>query len=100
MTKEQYDKLQKGDELHFARVMAKLGYYEIHDVVVVSKSDDHCTVSEKKTKQAFLFSTSNALNQLYIERKDALEYLKEEKKNNKDVKTYSLTKEESTGSEE
>ena len=100
MTKEEYDKLKKGDELHFARVMAKLGYYEIHDVVVVTKYDDHCTVSEKKTKQAFLFSTSNALNQLYIKSSDALEYLKEEKKNNKDVKMYSLTKEESTESEE
>lgn len=100
MTKEEYDKLRKGDELHFARVMAKLGYYEIHDVVVVSKSDDHCTVSEKKTKQSFIFSTSNALNQLHINRSDALDYLKEEKKNNKDVKVYSFTREESTGSED
>lgn len=100
MTKEQYDKLKKSDELHFARVMPKLGYYEIHDVVVVSKSDDHCTVSEKKTKQAFLFATSNALEYLHIDRSDALDYLKEAKKNNKDVKMYSLTKEESTESED
>lgn len=100
MTKEEYDKLRKGDELHFARVMAKLGYYEIHDVVVVSKSDDHCTVSEKKTKQSFLFGINNALEQLHINRSEALDYLKEEKKKNKDIKMYSLTKEESTESED
>ena len=100
MTKEQFDKLKKGDELYFARVMARLGYYEIHDVIVVSKSDDHCTVSEKKTKQSFIFSTSNAMNQLHINRNEALDYLKEEKKRNKDVKMYSLTKEESTESED
>ena len=100
MTKEEYDKLKKGDELHFARVMPRLGYYEIHDVVVVTKYDDHCSVSEKKTKQAFLFSTSNALECLYFDRKDALDYLKEEKKNNKDVKVYSFSREESIESEE
>lgn len=100
MTKEQYDNLKKGDILHFARIMPRLGYYECHEVIVAAKYDDHCTVAEKKTKQSFIFLTSKALEHLYIKRNDALEYLKEVKKNNKDVKVYAMTKEETTESED
>ena len=88
MTKEQYDNLKKGDSLHFARIMPSFGYYEIHDVHLVTKYDDHCTVTEKKTKQSFLFNMNNILKSLYINRNEALNYLKEEKEKNKNTKVY------------
>ena len=95
MTKEQYDKLKKGDSLHFARIMPSFGYYEIHDVQLVTKYDDHCTVTEKKTKQSFLFNIKNALKHLHVNRNEALDFLKVEKEKNKNTKIYNKTKEES-----
>jgi len=100
MTRLEYEDIQKGDALCFARIMPMFGYYEIHDVVVVSKCHDYCVVCETKTKQSFLLLMKDIENKLYIDREDALTFLKEEKKKNKDVKVYSKTKEQSTESEE
>ena len=100
MTQLEYEDIQKGDSLYFARMMPSFGYYEIHDVVVVTKADDYCTVCETKTKQSFIFNLKSMYQQLYVNRDEALTYLKEEKKKNKNIKVYSKTKEESTESEE
>lgn len=94
MTKEQYEKLKKGDALCFARIMPSFGYYEIHDVQVVTKYDDHCTVTEKKTKQSFLFNIENAIKHLYVNRSDALDFLKTEKEKNKNAKVYAKESED------
>lgn len=100
MTQLEYEDIQKGDSLYFARTMPKFGYYEIHNVVVVTKQDDFCTVCETKTKQSFIFNLKSMSQSLYINRDEALDYLKEEKNRNKNIKVYSKTKEESTESEE
>ena len=100
MTHLEYEDIQKGDSLYFARMMPSFGYYEIHDVVLVTKQNDYCTVCETKTKQSFIFNLKSMYKQLYIDRDEALTYLKEQKKKNKNVKVYSKTKEESAESEE
>ena len=100
MTQLQYEDLQKGDALYFARIMPRFGYYEIHDVVMVTKYDDHCTVCDTKTKQCFLLGSKDIENRLHIIRDDALQYLLDEQEKNKDIKVYSKTKESSTESEE
>ena len=100
MTQLEYEEVQKGDALYFARVMPMFGYYEIHDVVAVSICHDYCTVCETKTKQTFLLLAKDIESKLYIDREEALTFLKEEKKKNKDVKVYSKTKEQSAESEE
>lgn len=100
MTQLQYEDIQKGDALYFARIMPKFGYYEIHDVVMVTKYNDYCTVCETKTKQCFLLSVKDIEDRLYIIRDDALGYLREEEKKNKDVKVYTKTKDVETESEE
>lgn len=100
MTQLEYEEIQKGDALCFARIIPKFGYYEIHDVVMVTKYDDHCSVCELKTKQSFIFNQKNMYEQLYLDREEALTYLKNEKKKNKDVKVYAKTKDTSTESED
>ena len=92
MTQLQYDDLQKGDSLCFARIMPKFGYYEVHDVVMVTKYEDHCTVCEIKTKQSFLLLKKDIEEKLHINRDDALHYLLAEREKNKDVKVYAKTK--------
>ena len=100
MTQLEYEEIQKGDQLYFARIMPSFGYYEIHDVVVVTKYDDHCTVCELKTKQSFIFNIKNIHEQLYVDREEALTYLKNKQKENKGVKVYAKTKNNETESEE
>ena len=100
MTKLEYEEIQKGDSLYFARIMPSLGYYEIHDVVLVTKYDDHCSVCELKTKQSFIFNLKTLQDQLYVDREEALAYIKEMKKKNKDVKVYAKTKDVVAESEE
>ena len=100
MTKLQYEDIQKGDKLYFARIMPKFGYYEIHDVVMVTKYDDHCTVTETKTKQSFLLGMKDIESKLYSDKDKALTYLKDEQKKNKNVKTYTKSKDDSAESED
>ena len=100
MTKLEYEEIQKGDSLYFARIMPSFGYYEIHDVVLVTKYDDHCSVCELKTKQSFIFNLKTLQDQLYVDREEALAYIKEMKKKNKDVKVYAKTKDVVAESEE
>ena len=100
MTLTEYEDIQKGDSLYFARVMPSFGYYEIHDVVVVTKYDDHCSVCELKTKQSFIFNLKSLREQLFVDKEEASAYLKEMKKKNKDVKVYSKTKDIEAESEE
>ena len=100
MTLLEYEDLQKGDTLYFARILPSFGYYEIHDVVIVTKYNDHCTVCELKTKQSFIFGLKNLQEQLYVDREEALTYLKNKQKENKGVKVYAKTKIDETESEE
>ena len=94
MTFNEYQDCQRGDKLYFARIMPKFGYYEVHDVVMVNKYDDHCSVCETKTKQSFLFNVKeDRIRPLFVDRDEALQYLKDEKKNNKDVKVYATSEE-------
>lgn len=92
MTRTEYDKIEKGDSLLYARVMPELGYYEIHDVRLVTKQDDYCSVTDGKSKQMFLFIKNDIFTRLYLKRVDALNFLKEQKEKYKDVKV--LTDEE------
>ena len=86
MTVKEYQNAQRGDKLHYVRVMPTLGYYEIHDLILVSKYDDHCSATETKTKQSFIFIGEHIYEDLYYNRNEALEHLKELKNKYKNVK--------------
>ena len=100
MTQVEYEDIRKGSKLYYARIMAKFGYYEIHDVVMVSKNVDYCTVCETKTKQSFIFNENSMYQSLYMDREEALSYLRDMQKKNKGVKVCSKESEVSTESEE
>lgn len=77
MTEKEYSELQKGDNVYYVRVMPSANYYEIHELVMVSVSDNYCSGTEKKTKQSFLFQKSNVENLLFHNRYEALQKLNE-----------------------
>ena len=81
--------LKRHDKVLFARIMPRLEYYEIHECVVATvHNDDYCTICDVKTKQSFLMHKPRAEEVLFHDRKLALKYIKEQKKINKNVKTY------------
>lgn len=94
MSDVKLEELHRHDKVLFARIMPKLGYYEIHECVVVTlhntmfDNSDYCTVCDTKTKQAFLVHKPRVEEVLFKDRKLAVEYIKEQKKINKDVKVY------------
>lgn len=81
-----YDNLKKGDSVIFARVLPNIGYYELLDLHIVSVYDDYCTGVDSKTKQTYCFSKKWAHDVLFLNRKLALNYLKEKEIENKNVK--------------
>ena len=81
--------LKRHDKVLFARIMPRLGYYELHECVVATiHTDDYCTICDVKTKQSFLMHKPRAEEVLFHDRKLAVKYIKEQKELNKDVKTY------------
>lgn len=86
MTQEEYNKAKRRDTVFYARVMPNLGYYEIHELHMVSIYDDYCTASDIKTRQTFVLSTKEALELLYKNRKEAVNCLKKKQAENKYVR--------------
>lgn len=81
-----YEKLKKGDSVIFARVLPRVGYYELLDLHIVSVYDTYCTGADSKTKQTFSFSKKLAGEVLFFNRNLALDYLKKKKQENRNVK--------------
>jgi len=81
-----YEDLRKGDTVIFARVLPKIGYYELLDLHIVSINESYCTGADTKTKQTFLFDRKYAETVLFTNRNKAIDYLKMKKRENKDIK--------------
>lgn len=100
MTLEEYKNCRRGDKLYYARIIPTFGYYEIHNVIMVSTYDNYCSATESKSKQSFLFFVKeDGICNLFIDRDEALQYLKEEKKKYKSVQVYTQDKENNEESE-
>lgn len=56
--------------------------------MLVEKYEDHCNVVDIKTEQSFLIESKNIDKQLYIDKEEALRYLRTMQEKDKDVKVY------------
>ena len=81
-----YDNLRKGDSVIFARVLPKIGYYELLDLYIVSVYDKYCTGVDTKTKQTYCFGRKLAEEVLFLNRNLAINYLNQKKQENKNIK--------------
>jgi len=70
-----YEELKKGDSVVFARVLPKIGYYELIDLHIVSVYEKYCTDADLKTKQTYSFNRKLAEDVLFFDRNMAIEYL-------------------------
>lgn len=81
-----YEKLKRGDIVHYVRVLYSAGCYDLLELKVVNVYSEYCSATESKSKQTFIFSRSRAEELLYLDRKKALYDLKElEKKGKREI---------------
>ena len=78
-----YEKLKKSDIVHYVRALKSADSYDLLELKVVNVYSDHCSATEAKTKQTFIFNRSKAEELLYVDRKKALHDLKELEKKGK-----------------
>ena len=81
-----YENIHKGDKLLFARVLPKVGDYELLDLLIISVYDDYCTGTDTKTRQSYCFGKDYAKEVLFKDRKLAIQYLNDKKEENKNIK--------------
>lgn len=81
-----YEELKKGDSVVFARVLPRIGYYELLDLHIVSVYEKYCTGADSKTKQTYSFNRKLAEDVLFFDRNMAIEYLDKKKLENKNIK--------------
>lgn len=81
-----YEELQKGDSVIFARALPRIGYYELLDLHIVSVYEKYCTGADLKTKQTHSFNRKLAEEVLFFDRNLAIKYLNRKKYENKNIK--------------
>lgn len=81
-----YEKLKKGDIVHYVRALYSADCYDLLELKVVNVYSDYCSTTESKSKQTFIFNRSTAEEFLYVDKKKGLHDLKElEKKGKKKI---------------
>ena len=75
--------IKKGDILYFNRIIPNCGIYDLLETKVRTIADTWFCVTEKHTKQAFIFSFSALGKRVFKDRKEALKEIKKAEKNRK-----------------
>lgn len=82
--------LNKGDVIYYARIIPKLGIYDVCDIVLRTVTDEYFAGMDKRDKRAYLFSYKNIGNNIFLSRKEALDkvHLAEKNKPTINNETY------------
>lgn len=74
-------KLKKKDIVYHTRIFPTLGIYDLDELNVRTIEDDWFVAIEKSTRRAYLFSYNNIGKIVFLDRKDALNKVKEAEAN-------------------
>ena len=73
MTKEiDIKKIKKGDVVYYARIMPKLGIFDVYDLKIRTVKDTYFVGVDKRDKRSYLFSYSSIDDIIFLNRKDAV----------------------------
>lgn len=72
--------LNKGDKVYYARIMPKIGVYEVYDLTVRTVTDTWFVGIDKKDKRAFLLDIDSIGEIVFFDRRDAVNEAKEAEK--------------------
>lgn len=76
---------KKGDIFYYTRIMPTIGIYDLLEVKVRGIYDTYFVATEKREKQAFLFSYSEIDKTVFKNRDIALEVINKAEKNKKNI---------------
>ena len=70
-----------GDTLYYARIMPRLGIFDVYDLKVRTVEDTYFVAIDKCDKKSYLFSYKDVDKTVFANREDALSKVKEAEKN-------------------
>ena len=79
--------MKKGDIVYFARILPRVGIYDVYDLKVRMVADTWFSATDNRTKQTFLFNNKDIEKTIFYERRDALKVVKIAEKNKKEIST-------------
>lgn len=77
--------LKKKDVVYFARISHPTSSYDLCELIIRTIADDYFVGTDKKDKQAYLFSYNDYNKIIFKDRKKALKVLKEAEKNRRKI---------------
>ena len=69
-----------GDTLYYARIMPRLGIFDVYDLKVRTVEDTYFVAIDKRDKKSYLFSYKDVDKTVFANREDALSKVKEAEK--------------------
>ena len=75
------DKIRKNDIVYYARIMPKLGIFDVYDLKVRTVEDTYFVAIDKRDKKSYLFTFTDINKTVFANREDALSKVKEAEKN-------------------
>ena len=72
--------LHKGDIVYYARIMPTLGIFEVEELKLRTVEEDYFVGLNKHDKRAFLFFMNSIGDKIFLNRKDALNKVKDAQK--------------------
>ena len=78
------DDLHKFDIVYHARILPSLGIYDLNELKIRTVEEDYFVGTDKHSKRAHLFSYDDIGKNIFINRSEALDKVKEAEANRKD----------------
>ena len=75
------DKIRKNDIVYYARIMPRLGIFDVYDLKVRTVEDTYFVAIDKRDKKSYLFNFTDINKTVFANREDALSKVKEAEKN-------------------
>ena len=70
--------ISKGTKVYWTRIHPQICVYDLYDLTVRSVYDTYFVAVDKRSKQSYIFNYKDINKTIYIERTDALDYIKTE----------------------
>ena len=81
------DKIRKNDIVYYARIMPKLGIFDVYDLKIRTVEDTYFVAIDKRDKKSYLFNFTDINKTVFANREDALSKVKKEEKNKPKIST-------------
>lgn len=75
--------LKKKDIVYYTKIVPNCGIYDVYELIIRTITDDYFVGIDKIDKYAFLLYYSDVGKTVFVNRKDALDKVKEAEKNKK-----------------